>query len=239
MQVVRFSYSGRLGHFLRAEATANALTYPIPPRTVILVLCGAILGLPKDAAQVLLESAKFAVRGRIPDRFWHKANMRKTLPNALPFSVKKSDKGSSAEEKNTRLPQEMLWQPRFDVFASLPESHQSEFEARIRDGRTHFTPCLGLSELIASVAWISTEIGTLLAEGEHEVESAVPMDRGALDAKHARDQQLAIQKIRMPRSVDPTRVFVHENYLLVRDARAIRIQSASVYQVGPSRIVFM
>ena len=210
MQVVRFSYSGRLGHFLRAEATANALTYPIPPRTALLGF-GAILGLPKDSAQDVLASAKFAVHGRIPDRFWHKANMRKTLPNALPFSVKKSDKGSSAEEKNTRLPQEMLWQPRFDIFASLPESHQTEFDTRIRDGRTHFTPCLGLSELIASVAWISSDTGTLLAEGEYEVGSAVAMDRGALDAKHARNQQLAIQKIRMPRSVDPMRVFVHQN----------------------------
>jgi len=239
MKIVRFFYSGRLGHFLRAEATANALTYPVPPRTVLLGLCGAILGLPKDAAQVLLQSAQFAVCGPIPEKFWHKANMRKTLPIALPYNVKKSDKGSTAEEKNTRLPQEMLWQPRFEIFASMPESHQADFDSRVRQGRTHFTPCLGLSELIASVEWISTDVGTLLPEGEHDVECAIPMDRGNLDGKYARDQQLAIQKIRMPRSVDPKRVFVHENYLLERDARAIRIQSANVYQVGRSRIVFL
>jgi len=239
MRVVRFSYSGRLAHFLRAEATANALTYPVPPRTVLLGLCGAILGLPKDTSQIVLESAQLAIRGRIPDRFWHKANMRKTLPSGLPFTVKKSDKGSSAEEKNTRLPQEMLWQPMYEVFASLPETHHSEFESRVREGRLHFTPCLGLSELIASVEWIANDNAIKLPKGEHDVQAIIPLDNVDLDARHAREQQLAIQRIRMPRSVNAERVFVHQNYLVERDGKPIRVSSSDVYLTGQSKVMFM
>ncbi len=240
MRFVRFSYSGRLAHFLRAESTANALTYPVPPRTVLMGLCGAILGLEKDIAQVLLESAQFAIRGRVPDKFWHKANMRKTLPSPLPFSIKKSDKGSSAEEKNTRLPQEMLWLPKYEVFACLPPTHHHELHDRLKDRRTHFTPCLGLSELIANVDWIGNIDGAeLLPEGEHEVVSAVPLDRATLVARHARENELAIQKIRMPRSVNSERVFVHEDYLIERDAKPIRIVSAQVVLVGDAKVVLM
>lgn len=240
MRFVRFSYSGRIAHFLRAESTANALTYPVPPRTVLLGLCGAILGLEKDTTQVFLETAQFAICGRVPDKFWHKANMRKTLPSPLPYSVKKSDKGSSAEEKNTRLPQEMLWMPKYEVFACLPPTYHQEFHDRLKDGRTHFTPCLGLSELIANVDWIeSIDEAEPLPDGEHEVVSAVPLDRATLVARHARENELAIQKIRMPRSVNAERIFVHENYLIERDAKPIRIVSAQVVLVGDAKVVLM
>ena len=121
MKVVTFRFGGRFAHFLRAEATANALTYPFPPRTVLLGVIGAITGMPKDTAQVKLADAKFAVGGRLPDRFWHKANMRKNLPAPLNLQVKKSEKGSSKAEKNTRIPQEWLWNPSFKVWAAFPE----------------------------------------------------------------------------------------------------------------------
>ena len=45
MRVVRFRYQGRVGHFLRAEMNASALSYPVPPRTALLGLVGNILGL--------------------------------------------------------------------------------------------------------------------------------------------------------------------------------------------------
>ena len=36
MRVVCFRCFGKYGHFLRAEANANGITYPFPPRTVLL-----------------------------------------------------------------------------------------------------------------------------------------------------------------------------------------------------------
>ena len=49
MEVVTFVWQAKYGHFLRAESNVNALTYPVPPRTAVLGLLGAILGLEKDA----------------------------------------------------------------------------------------------------------------------------------------------------------------------------------------------
>ena len=239
MKVAIFEYSGRFAHFLRAEATANALTYPFPPRTVLLGLAGAILGLRKDSAQEILGDAEFGAAGAIPKRFWHKANMRKNLPAPLGYRVKKSEKGTQKDEKNTRIPQEMLWNPRFRIFASLPESHHAEFATRLVQRRWHFSPCLGLSELLANLIWLADEEASQLPAAVHEITSAVSLERAELDASSAYSMNLAIQKLRMPRNVSIDRVFSHANYLLERDGKPIPVKTENAWQVGSERIVFL
>src|SRR5215471_15197821 len=79
MRLVRFRYHGRVGHFLRAEMNASALSYPVPPRTVLLGLLGNILGLRKDEAPAVLGEAQVAVGPGSPfppRRHYHKANIR-------------------------------------------------------------------------------------------------------------------------------------------------------------------
>src|SRR5437879_12366341 len=98
MRVVCFRCFGKYGHFLRAEANANGITYPFPPRTVLLGLVGAVLGLEKDEPQVRLAEAKIAVGGTPPQRFWHKTNVRKDPPAPLPYVVKARDTGPSSEQ---------------------------------------------------------------------------------------------------------------------------------------------
>ena len=239
MQIVEFRYYGRIGHFLRAEATANALTYPIPPRPTLMGLVGCVMGFQKDESQVLLSDAEFAVQGPAPDVFWHKANMRKELPNGLPFSIKKSDKGSSAAEKNTRIPQEMLWKPSYSIFASLPEKFHGLFVDRIRERRWHYNPCLGLSELFAQIDFVLDGVGTKLSEGEYAVQSAVNMSQGDLVSSIARGNQLAVHRIRMPRSVTRDRVFSHENYLIERSGQSLPVRSNQVWSLATKHIVFM
>jgi len=239
MKVAVFQYSGRFGHFLRAEATANALTYPLPPRTVLLGLAGAILGLQKDAAQEVLADANFGVAGAVPNRFWHKANMRKNLPAPLGYRVKKSEKGTQKDEKNTRIPQEMLWKPSFKIFAALPETHHDEFAARLAARRWHFTPCLGLSELLADLNWLADEEATQLPGTVHEITSAVSLERAELDASTAYSRNLAIQKLRMPRDVSVERVFSHADYLLERDGKPIPAKTDNAWKIGGDRVIFL
>src|SRR5215469_4369664 len=106
MNVVAFTFSAKFGHFLRAEANANGITYPFPPRTALLGLAGAVLGLKKDEPQLRLAEANLAVGGAPPQRFWHKTNVRKDPPAGLPYTVKRRDKGRSSEQRNFRFPQE-------------------------------------------------------------------------------------------------------------------------------------
>lgn len=58
MRVVRFRYYGKFGHFLKAEANVDGLTYPVPTPTVLLGLAGAVLGLGKDEPQIALVGSR-------------------------------------------------------------------------------------------------------------------------------------------------------------------------------------
>lgn len=239
MKVVSFQFRGRFAHFLRAEATANALTYPFPPRTVLLGMIGAIVGLPKDTAQVELADARFAVGGRLPDRFWHKANMRKNLPAPLSFEVKKADKGTSKAEKNTRIPQEWLWKPDFKIWAAFPSSIHDSIAERIREKRWHFTPCLGLSEMLAELEWIGEFDAEQLSSASHEIASTVPLGSAEVDSKLVAERKLAVHRVRMPRDVTTDRVFSHADYLAERDGNVIPAATEVAWQVGSDKVLFL
>jgi len=94
MDTLSFRWSAKYGHFLRAEANVNALSYPTPPRTAVLGMLAAILGLEKDALVTELTGIRVAVSGPVPARFWHRVKLRKDPPTALPWEVKRNQRGT-------------------------------------------------------------------------------------------------------------------------------------------------
>lgn len=242
MRVVRFRYGGRFAHFLRAEANANGLTYPVPPRTVLLGLTGAALGLDKDEPQSLLADAEFAVAVRRPGRrFWHKTNVRKDPPAPLGWTVKataKADK-QTAPEKNFRFPMEYLYNPEFAVWAALPGKMHDEFAGRLRDRRWHYTPCLGLSELLAELEHEADIDAERLPEAAHDVVSVLPQDAGEVDADAAFGDQLTVQSLRMPRSATAGRVFTQRAYWLEHQSRPLPVTTAAAWGCDTDKVVFL
>ena len=129
MNVIVFDYCARFGHFLRAEAGVSGITYPVPPRTALLGLLGAVLGMEKDEPQRLLAEALIAVGGPSPKRFWHRVNVRKghtQSPTSWSSSWQSRQRGEGGKKQGNqageecRLSQEWLWQPRYRVWAVLP-----------------------------------------------------------------------------------------------------------------------
>ena len=149
MQVLSLRWYAKYGHFLRAEANVNALSYPLPPRTAILGILGAILGLAKDTLPEVLGNTKVAIGGKLPQRFWHRIKLRTNMPAPLPLTIKKSQKGTSKGSKeDVKLTlQEWLWQPDFLVHIAMPDNPKvfTELCARIEQRRWHFSPSMGLS----------------------------------------------------------------------------------------------
>jgi CRISPR-associated protein Cas5h len=246
MNTVCFDYKAKYGHFLRAEANANGVTYPVPPRTALLGLIAAVLGLPKDALARDLADSHVAVGGTLPQRFWTKTNVRKDPPAPLPRQVKKTDKGTVSEQRNFRFPQEWLWQPCYRVWASLPGTFQADFAARLRDRRWHFTPCMGLSEMLADLEFVSEDVAAQLPDGTHLVATAVArrLDekgqfRQDVDAARAAAGGLTLQSLRMPAAVTEDRVFQHRSYWLELQGRPFPIRTDEAWQAGPAKVSFL
>ena len=232
-----FEYAGRFGHFLRAEASVSALSYPVPPRTVLIGMIGAVLGLEKDTPQVELKDTLIAVSGPIPETHWHRVKLRKDPPTALPRKVKKGAKGSSTDERATLIKQEWLFEPRYTVTACLPEKHHEEFASRVRERRWHYSPCMGLSEMTARIELVDE--GTALSlppDSEVSCSSVACREGAVLDGRRTLETSengatLAILPQRMPREVTEDRVFTHADYLIERSALPIPLRADNAYEI--------
>jgi len=234
-----FEYTGRFGHFLRAEASVSALSYPVPPRTALLGMIGAVLGMEKDMPQVELNDAWIAVSGMIPETHWHRVKLRKDPPAALPRRVKSGAAGQKTPkpEQATLIKQEWLFKPRYTVTACLPEKHHAEFASRVREKRWYYSPCMGLSEMPARVELVGEGTAAALQEGsEISCASVARRDGIVLDGRRTLEasengELLAILPQRMPREVTGDRVFTHADYLIERSGLPIPLRAENAYEI--------
>ncbi|MEW6327033.1 MAG: CRISPR-associated protein Cas5 [Thermodesulfobacteriota bacterium] len=241
MELINFRLSGRFAHFLRAEASASALSYPIPPRTVILGILGAVLGLPKDKPQIALEPANVAIYGRLPKTHWHRAKLRKDPPATLPCFIKKSQKldRNTSPEKATLILQEWLFEPSYTVSVSIPEPHHTDLKKRIIKRQWHFSPSLGLSEMIADIEYLSSDECMLLPKGTYDVQSVFQQGMGVLEMEKIFEKELVIHSLQMPRTVTADRVFSHSVYFVERDGRAVPAETNQAYKVHDKIVMFL
>lgn len=246
MKLINFQLKGRFAHFLRAESSAtsdktNALSYPIPPRTVILGIMGAILGLLKDEPQVKLEPAYIAISGKMPNTHWHRVKLRKDPPAPLPHIVKKTQKSNRniAPEKPALVLQEWLFNPVYTVWASIPSPYHAKLENRLKEKQWYFTPSLGLSEMIADIEYLGSPEGLLLPEGTYDIQSVFQKESGTLDMEQLFEKELSIHLLQMPQTVTPDRVFSHCRYIVEREAKPVPVKTNQAYKVDNKVIIFL
>ena len=241
MKLINFQLKGRFAHFLRAEASASALSYPVPPRTVILGIIGAVLGLSKDEPQVVLEPAHIAISGRLPKTLWHRAKFRKDPPAPLPYIISKAQRPDRkmAPEKATLVLQEWLFNPAYTVWVSIPSPYILQLESRLKKKQWYFTPSLGLSEMIADIEYLGSPECFPLPEGIYDVQSVFQQGTGVLDMKQVLSRELSIHLLQMPRTVTPDRVFSHCRYILERDARPAPVKTNQAYKTDNKVIMFL
>ena len=241
IKLVQFRFSGKLGHFLRAESNASALSYPIPPRTVLLGLAGAVLGLGKDEPQKKLEPAAIALRGHVPISHWHRVKLRKDPPERLPRTVKRTQKPreTTRPEKAALITQEWLWKPEYQIWMGLPEAFHANFEDRLRDRRWHFPPCLGLSELSADLVFENSVVAEPLPEGQYEIDTVVPRQRVGLQMNEVYERGLVIHALQMPYQVTAARVFSHRAYFLEKEGNKIPLKTGCAYKAGSEYLLFL
>jgi CRISPR-associated protein Cas5h len=242
-RLISFKLGGRFGHFLQAEAGASALSYPIPPRTAIIGMIGAVLGLEKDQPQQVLEPMSISLSGGIPMTHWHKAKFRKDPPEALPSKVLRAQKAekTTKPEQATLISQEWLINPAYCVWVSLPAGYCDEFERRLVERRWYYQPCLGISEMMANLEYMETVEAKLMPYGSYDVASVIRQREAELDiySISVEGSELAVQLLRMPRVVTADRVFTHESYFIEKKGQPIRVKTGCAYKAGERVLMFL
>lgn len=217
-EFVVFTVESDLAHFRRQYSITTALTYPIPPRTALCGLVGAILGLPKDGglSEFGEERAIFGLQVVEPVRLdYLSLNLVNTKQNAT-FQLKRPN-------PRTTVRYEVIIRPCYRIFFSH-ETLSRRLADAVGHGETWYTPCLGLAWMIA---WVGQDVR--LYEGELVRDDTDVREYGSLvRSEDVRgeiewDSMGVYQRIRMPAVMTPDRrVQRYESYIIETTGRSIR-----------------
>lgn len=149
-KVIIFDLIGDYSHFRKYYTTTSPLTFLFPPRTAVLGVICAILGLKKDTwtERFSPELCDVGVQIIYPGRKGLlKENWRKGTAR---FSKRGFSWGDIQDI--SQIPLEVLRDARFRIyFSHKEESIFSEVKKFIVEHKSHFTPYLGLSEFICEI----------------------------------------------------------------------------------------
>lgn len=169
MKAVVFDVWSDYAHFRKPFSTTSSLSFILPPVTAIAGLVGAIMGIEsggfgrsKHIPYLREHNGQFAVRLLKP------ANKTRVSLNYL--KTKDDGKGRSIQ-----VPIELIREPAYRIYVTLEEGLLSKLVDKLQRQETHYTPCLGLSELIAAFRFVDLlELSPV--ELPAQVDTVVPLD---------------------------------------------------------------
>jgi CRISPR-associated protein Cas5h len=147
-KVIGFDIWGRYAHYKKIFATTTALTYPIPVKTAVYGMIGAIIGLEKEDNHYLSYfkpgQCKIGIQIMKPLLFQRiNTNLR-----AVFGRMKESD-----NRKPTLV--EYVKNPRYRIYITHQDAFiMDEIRMRLQEKECIFTPTLGLANLLANFSMV-------------------------------------------------------------------------------------
>lgn len=147
-KVIGFDIWGRYAHYKKIFATTTALTYPIPVKTAVYGMVGAIIGLEKEDNHYLSHfkpgQCKIGIQILAPLSFQRiNTNLRSVFGR-----MKDSD-----NRKPTLV--EYVKDPRYRIYVAHRDAIiMDEIRMRLREKECIFTPTLGLANLLANFSMV-------------------------------------------------------------------------------------
>ena len=169
MKVLVFDVWGEFGHFRKHYTTTSPLTYSVPPRAAIAGMIGAIEGLGKDEylRYFSKEDANIAVKIGCP--------IKKTRIAENLIDTKIAPMMSRIKTR-TQIRFEVLKDVRYRIyFSHSSEEIYDKLYSMLKEHKSVYTLCLGLSEHIANYEFIGEmEAVSEFPDSEREIHSIIP-----------------------------------------------------------------
>jgi len=171
-----FDICGDYGHFKKYYTTSSPLTFSIPPRTAIIGLIGAIIGLEKDQYLSLMTKDKADIAIRIINPI-KKIRMIQNLIDTKGGYWKPVKRGNLTGRTPVRF--EYLKGPKFRIYFTHSDGEvYNSLKESLKNHKSVYTPCLGLSELIADFEFIDevSVVRNFIREDFIDICSVIPLD---------------------------------------------------------------
>lgn len=169
MKVLVFDVWGEFGHFRKHYTTTSPLTYSIPSRTAIAGMIGAIVGFGKDEYLQYFskENANIAVK------ISHPIKKMRIAENLIDTKIAPM---MSRIKTRTQIRFEVLKDAKYRIyFSHSSEEVYNRLYSMLKEHKSVYTVCLGLSEHIANYEFIGEmEAVSELSDFGSKVNSVIP-----------------------------------------------------------------
>ncbi len=222
MKALAFRVWGPFAHFRRVYTTTSASTYSFPPRTALIGLIGAILGVERQA-----KAEHLKVLGKINVSVVLEEKVRKFRIPVNYHSIK--------QRGRIQIPMEIIRNPSYIVFVSEFELYD-RLKHMIQQKETVFIPYLGITKFIASFEFV----GEFVLEHPVfpvDVNSVIPSGKVKIRPKTG----VLYLKERAIRVMAENRAYLeHENYILSKECVPITVEEGeNIFKAGRWNIVWM
>lgn len=233
MNVLVFDIWSDYGHFRQYNTTVSPLTFSIPPRTAICGLLAAIIGLDKEIYQQFFTKrhANIAIRILKP--------INKTrIPINLIDTEKISTMNIIKHRIQTRF--EFLKGPKYRIYFNHSNQElYNDMNKFLRDHKTVYTPCLGLSENVANFCFVGEKIFNEIRDNKDfvKIHSIIPDSEDLyIDIEEEREYSSNIVAIEM----NQKRIVTERNEInFERNGFPISAKVDKYYECGNERIIFL
>jgi len=191
-----FTVRAPFAHFRKVETSSTRLTYGIPPRTTVNGLVAAILGLEPNSYYELFSLTNSAIAISIGSELQELSlpiKHRNTDPDHMEtvsdgeLTMKMIDLPEKIPdgEAHQRVAHTMLQNVayRIDIWLSSSD-HYTTLRENLEQGKSYYTPSLGLSECLASIEYHGEYTPQPIPETESiPIDSIFPKSAGSIEAE--------------------------------------------------------
>lgn len=223
-----FDVWGDYAHFRRFYTTTSPLSFPIPPRTALCGLIGAIIGLEKEGNDYLkyfpTESAHIALKILNPIKKTVIAENLINTKNARGLGMNLIKRVGG----RTPIRFEFLKNQKYRIYFYYTDEEDGLYQKlkyNLTNHKTKYTPCLGLSENIANFKFVGEfEINILAYKNDYvSIDTVLPLQKTLEKEGIMFEREGEYFSIRMPIELNTERVVTkYGDIIFDRNGRPIK-----------------
>lgn len=234
LKTIAFEITGRYAHFRKFYAPVSPVTYSFPPPPTVLGLIGAICGYGKDEYAVKLgwQQVMIGVGLLTP--------VQKYRTGINLINTKTADRyfRPRGETPRIQIPYEFLKDVGYRIFvANASPEAMSRLTERLEEGKTTYTPSLGLAQCLAEVSFVGEYDAVQQPEDDYEITTVVAQDKVR---SVTYEPGLRYERLRIPGRMDGNRVVHSYQEVIVEEGgNLIKVKTDQAYIINGETILFL
>jgi len=179
--VVVFNLSGEYAHYSHPATNYSSLTYPIPTKTSIMGLIGAVVGLDTYNE---LNDMRYSVS--MNNELVKKEYQFNGILKALSSSLKLKEGYQRSDEKK-QFKRELVCNPSYTIYLDISKLEvllKSKIKDYIKNHKSHYGICMGINTFHADFENIEIESFSKCEEDEMIITSLTSLDSFIFDIKN-------------------------------------------------------